>query len=185
MSIWQGSADTTVGTANRMELVKQWANVHGVSETPTKKDTVDGQAHATFADAKGNVMVETYEVAGMAHAVPIAKGCGTASQYAVDKGICAPAHLVSFFGLDGTAPTSTDAGTTSSSSGGSSSSSSSSSSSTSSGGGKATSSGAPTDDEPPPSSASTCSISHEASSSLPLFLVALVALGSRLRRGKK
>jgi poly(hydroxyalkanoate) depolymerase family esterase len=106
MSIWQGAADTTVAPANRMELVKQWAGVHGVDPAAPVTDTVDGHSHAVYKDSSGNVAVETYEVAGMAHAVPVVPGaaCGTAGAYAVDKGICAAGRIASFFGLTAGGP---------------------------------------------------------------------------------
>lgn len=107
MSIWQGTSDTTVGTANRQNLVLQWADVHGLGGATPVEDTVDGQKHATYKDSAGNALVETYEIAGMSHAVPIdaAGGCGTASLYASDKKICAAEHIAQFFGLDGSGTT--------------------------------------------------------------------------------
>ncbi|MDB4993968.1 MAG: Flagellar hook-length control protein FliK [Myxococcaceae bacterium] len=101
VSIWQGSADTTVGTANRVELVEQWTNVHGLAATPSASDTVDGQKHDVFKSASGVTLVETYEVAAMAHAVPVVPGkqCGTAGTYGVDKGICGARRAAEFFGL--------------------------------------------------------------------------------------
>ena len=113
MSIWQGSADTTVAPANRMELVKQWAGVHGVDAASPVTDTVDGQSHASYKDSSGKVLVETYEVGGMAHGVPVAPGagCGTANAYAIDKGICSAGRIASFFGITSASPTgSADAG---------------------------------------------------------------------------
>ena len=113
MSIWQGSADTTVAPANRMELVKQWAGVHGVDAASPVTDTVDGQSHAVYKDSAGKVLVETYEVGGMTHAVPVlpGAGCGTATAYAIDKGICAAGRIASFFGISSAgAPGSADAG---------------------------------------------------------------------------
>ena len=114
MSIWQGSADTTVAPANRMELVKQWTGVHGIDAVAPVTDTVDGQSHAVYKDATGNVLVETYEVAGMDHGVAVAPsaGCGAAATYAFDKGICAATHIASFFGItSGTITTNGDGGT--------------------------------------------------------------------------
>lgn len=107
MSIWQGTADTTVGTANRQNLVLQWADVHGLGGATPVQDTVDGQKHSVYKDTSGNAVVETYEIAGMSHAVPIdaASGCGTASLYASDKKICAAEHIAQFFGLDGSGTT--------------------------------------------------------------------------------
>lgn len=101
MSIWQGSADTTVAPANRLELVKQWTGVHGVDTVAPVTDTVDGQSHAVYKDSTGKALVETYEVATMAHGVPVAPsaGCGATATYAIDKGICAASHIASFFGI--------------------------------------------------------------------------------------
>lgn len=99
MSIWQGTADTVVGPANRTQIVKQWTNVHGVT-TPVA-DTVDGQKHEAWKTASGAAVVETFEIAGMDHAYPITAGCGTAGAYAADKGICATKHIAAFFGLTG------------------------------------------------------------------------------------
>jgi poly(hydroxyalkanoate) depolymerase family esterase len=102
MTLWQGSADNVVSPTNRTQLIKQWTNVHGVSLTPSATDTVDGASHAVFKDASGNVVVETYEVRGMGHGVPVVVAggkCGSTSQYAIDKGICASRHIADFFGL--------------------------------------------------------------------------------------
>jgi poly(hydroxyalkanoate) depolymerase family esterase len=101
MSFWQGSADATVGPQNRTELVKQWTGVHGVDTTTPLADTVDGAAHSSYKNGAGKVVVETYEIPGMDHGVPVvpANSCGTASTYAIDKGICAARHIAAFFGI--------------------------------------------------------------------------------------
>ena len=111
VTIWQGTQDTTVATANQTELIKQWTNVHGLAATPTQSDTVDGYPHTTFADANHVVRVESYAITGMAHGVAVdpGHGCGTASQYLIDKGICSARHTIDFFGFT-TAPAS-DGGT--------------------------------------------------------------------------
>ena len=126
MSIWQGSADNTVGPANRGEMIKQWTGVHGIDTVAPVADTVDGQAHAVYKNAAGKVLVETYEIAGMDHGVPVvpAKACGTASTLAIDKGICASRHIATFFGITGAGPGDAGADAKPGSSGGSSSSSS-------------------------------------------------------------
>jgi poly(hydroxyalkanoate) depolymerase family esterase len=126
VSIWQGTSDQYVGPLNRTELVEQWTNVHGLPATPTASDTIDGQAHSVFKDAKGNTLVETFVIDGMAHGVPISSAqCGTASSYAIDKGICAAKHIATFFALAGNGTTTPDGGASSSSSSSSTSSSSS------------------------------------------------------------
>ena len=101
LSIWQGSADTTVSPTNRMELVKQWTGVHGVDAKAPLTDTVDGQSHAVYTDSANKPVVETFEIAGMTHGVPVLPSakCGAASTYALDKGICASRRIATFFGI--------------------------------------------------------------------------------------
>ncbi|HEY8086211.1 MAG TPA: PHB depolymerase family esterase [Polyangiaceae bacterium] len=101
LSVWQGSADTTVNTANLSELVAQWTNVTGASASPTSQDTVAGFPHASYADGSGTVQVESYSITGMSHGVAIdaTNGCGTASTYFVDEKICAVNLAAQFFGI--------------------------------------------------------------------------------------
>jgi poly(hydroxyalkanoate) depolymerase family esterase len=189
MSIWQGSADVTVGTRNRTELVEQWTNVTGANAAPATTETVAGSKHETYTGVSG-VLVESWEVPGMTHGVPVkpGDGCGVAGQYAFDKGICAPAKIVDFFGLSALTPPGKDAGATSSPDAGkpSSSASSSSSSSSSSSGGAA-----PGDAGPAGNSASgelgsrngsTCSAAPGGSGSLAWLGAALAAIGLVARR---
>jgi SHS family lactate transporter-like MFS transporter len=102
-SIWQGTTDTTVATTNAVELVKQWTDLHGLTQTPTSSAMDDGQQRDTFADAKGVVQVERWQVAGMSHgfAVDPSTSCGTAGSFIYDEHICTVRHMISFFGLAG------------------------------------------------------------------------------------
>ncbi|MBK6694905.1 MAG: PHB depolymerase family esterase [Myxococcales bacterium] len=106
VSVWQGATDTTVGTKNRREIVKQWTNVHGASDTATSTDTVDGAKRERFADGTGKIVVESYEVPGMTHGVSVApsQGCGKVAAYSFDKGICTSRRVAEFFGLVAAAP---------------------------------------------------------------------------------
>ncbi len=105
VSIWHGSADTTVAPINATELVDQWTNVHGIDRTADRRDTVQGHAHEVFTDAAGKPLVEIYTVAGMAHGTPIDPGpgpeqCGTAAPFILDAGICSSLHIARFWGLE-------------------------------------------------------------------------------------
>ena len=106
VSVWGGTSDTTVAPMNVSEIVDQFTNVNGVSATPTTTDTVEGQAHQSFADASGGVRVETYRVSGMPHGTAIdpafdfgvaGKSCGTAQAYILDKGICSTYYALKFW----------------------------------------------------------------------------------------
>jgi poly(3-hydroxybutyrate) depolymerase len=102
VSIWQGTADTTVVPANQAELLDQWTNVHGVDEVADVSDTVAGYPHRVYADATGAGVVETYQITGMPHGQPVAptaEACGHTGTYALDRGICAAYHIGLFWGL--------------------------------------------------------------------------------------
>jgi poly(hydroxyalkanoate) depolymerase family esterase len=122
VSIWQGSADYVVSTVNQGELVKQWTDVHGTSQTPSSTDMVDGFPHAVFKDAQGVAVVETYSITGQGHGTDVASNqpvdpanpsgekCGQASSYILDDGICSTYYAAKFFGLDEGSPAQPDGG---------------------------------------------------------------------------
>lgn len=195
VAIWQGTTDSVVGPKNRTEAIEQWANVHGVDpKAPSVTDKVDGQDHTAWKNAAGAIVVESYSIAGMGHGIPVVPGaqCGTAGQYALDKGICAARHIASFFGLaatmsgDGGASSSGDASSGGTSSGGASSSS---SSSSTAGGPPGSSNGGPGGNGADPSEGnygSTCSMGVASSrSAWGVFVLAFAALAiaRRARRG--
>jgi poly(3-hydroxybutyrate) depolymerase len=98
ISIWQGTADYTVAPANATELVEQWTNVHGISATPTRTDTVAGYPHAVYASTNGSTVVERYTITGMGHGQPLDPGaaagqCGQSGAYLLDVNICAAWHM--------------------------------------------------------------------------------------------
>jgi poly(hydroxyalkanoate) depolymerase family esterase len=76
VSIWHGSADTTVKPINAEELVDQWTNVHGIDQTPDVQDLVKGYPHKVYEDSTGNARVETYLITGMGHGTPVEPGLG-------------------------------------------------------------------------------------------------------------
>jgi poly(hydroxyalkanoate) depolymerase family esterase len=124
LAIWQGSKDSLVNPDNTQELLKQWTNVQGLSQTPTSTDMLNGNARNRFRDPSGRILVETVAVNGMDHGVSIdtKSGCGSAAQYFYDTGTCSSFYIAEFFGLttssdDGGAGTTTTGGTTGSTTG--------------------------------------------------------------------
>lgn len=104
VSIWHGSADTTVSPINSTEEMQQWTNVHGIDSMSAVHDTVKGFPHQTFKDANGNAVVETYSITGMSHGDPVDPGvaedqCGTADQFIIDAHICSSFFIAKFWGL--------------------------------------------------------------------------------------
>jgi poly(hydroxyalkanoate) depolymerase family esterase len=100
--VLHGERDTTVHPDGSAELVEQWTDVHGTDAAPDATDLVAGHQRLSFK-AGDRVVVERWTIAGMGHAVPVdaAGGCGTPGAYFEDRGLCAAAEALRFFGLTG------------------------------------------------------------------------------------
>ncbi|GII77377.1 hypothetical protein Sru01_23590 [Sphaerisporangium rufum] len=93
MQLWHGTNDNVVAFSELEEEVKQWTNVHGLSQTPTGTDTPQsGWSRRRYADSTGTVRVEAYTIQGAGHSLPAG-------------GMAAVA--VQFFGLNGSGPSPT------------------------------------------------------------------------------
>ncbi|HST84418.1 MAG TPA: PHB depolymerase family esterase [Kineosporiaceae bacterium] len=89
MQLWHGTNDEILNYANFGEEIKQWTNVNGLSQTPTRTDTPSsGDTRTQYANSAGTVLVEAHSLAGVTHNLPVNA-----------------ASAISFFGLDGTGPT--------------------------------------------------------------------------------
>ncbi|MFD7659579.1 alpha/beta hydrolase family esterase [Actinosynnema sp. NPDC059797] len=111
VSIWHGTADTTVVPANADELVEQWTDVNGTDQIPDVSDTVAGYPHRVYGG-----VVELYRITGMGHGHPVDPGtgaaqCGAAGAYVLDVNICSAYHMGRFWGLDAGSPTPTTTST--------------------------------------------------------------------------
>jgi feruloyl esterase len=108
VTIWQGTADTTVRPQNATELVKQWTNVHGLASAPTFEDTVAGYPHHVWTDTTGREVVEEFLISGMAHGTPLATegedAAGVAGAFLLEAGISSSYHIARFWGLAGDPP---------------------------------------------------------------------------------
>lgn len=103
LSVWHGDADATVQDANAEAILTQWCALHGVSATAATEEQVGGDAHRTWRDASGRVVVEDHRIAGMGHGTPIAtrgaEACGTAGAFMLDVGISSTRRIAAFWGL--------------------------------------------------------------------------------------
>lgn len=104
VSVWHGSADTTVKPMNAGEIIKQWTNVHGLKPGPSFSETVDGYPHRVWTNASGEDVIEEYVITGMAHGTPLATGddensYGAAGPFLLDVGISSSYRIASFWGL--------------------------------------------------------------------------------------
>lgn len=101
VSIWHGTADSTVVPANATELRDQWTNVWGVPQTPSSTATLPGSTTVAYYSGA----VELYQVSGMGHGTPVAPGsaenqCGTTGAYYLNT-ICSSYHIARSWGLAG------------------------------------------------------------------------------------
>jgi poly(hydroxyalkanoate) depolymerase family esterase len=106
IQIWHGTGDTIVVPLNQTELAEQWTNVFGTDMTVDETEMIGTVATRTAYKMGATVVVESYTVTGMAHAVAIGNEgttmCpSTAGAYYESKGICSTLRAARFFGLTG------------------------------------------------------------------------------------
>jgi poly(hydroxyalkanoate) depolymerase family esterase len=90
MQLWHGTEDATLRYPNFQEEIKQWTNVHGLSQTPTFTDHPQSTWTRTRYGGTGtNVAVEGVSLQGVGHSLP--QGGMAAS-------------VIQFFGLDSGTP---------------------------------------------------------------------------------
>ena len=103
LSVWHGSSDATVVSVNADEIIKQWADVHGLPPEPTLQATVDGYPRRVWRDAAGRDVIESFTITSMAHGTPLASdgdnAYGTAGPFLLDVGISSTYHIAKFWGL--------------------------------------------------------------------------------------
>lgn len=105
ISVWHGTSDTTVAPTNATEIVKQWADVHGVSAAPALRSQGRGFRREAWRDAAGHEVVESFTIANMAHGTPLSTGgdgqerCGAAGAFLLDVGVSSTHHIARFWGL--------------------------------------------------------------------------------------
>ena len=103
LSVWHGTADHVVSSANAGAVVDQWRDRIGLSAVEGTVNQVDGQRHTVWRDAAGKAMIERYDITGMGHGVPLATrsegACGNAGPHMLEAGICSTKRIAAFWGL--------------------------------------------------------------------------------------
>jgi len=91
MQLWHGTNDETLRYPNFNEEIKQWTNVHGLSQTPTYTDSPQaGYTRTRYGSSGPQAPVEAISMQGVTHNLPINA-----------------AEAIRFFGLDNTTPPTT------------------------------------------------------------------------------
>lgn len=104
VSVWHGDADTAVKPVNAEEIIKQWADVHGLDLQPTVQMTVDGYPRRVWQGPTGDELIESYTITGMSHGAALDPGaaphqCGTAAPFFNAVGISSTHRIADFWGL--------------------------------------------------------------------------------------
>src|SRR6516164_170983 len=103
ISIWHGANDPIVRPSNGEEIIRQWTNVHGLSESPSHQEFIESATRRAWSDANGEPLIEAFSISGTMHGVPLAtttqERCGSAGAFFVDAGISSTHHIARFFRL--------------------------------------------------------------------------------------
>ena len=102
LSVWHGTADTTVAPVNADEIIKQWTNVHRLDPKPSAAETIDGYPRQVWRGPTGEAVIESYTITSMAHGTPMStRGdvLGTPGPFLLDVGISSSYHIARFWGL--------------------------------------------------------------------------------------
>src|SRR5262245_30048203 len=104
ISVWHGTSDPIVKPSNGEDIIRQWTNVHGLSDSPSHQELIGSHTRRTWSDANGKALIEAFFISGMAHGVPLAttkeESCGSAGAFFLDVGISSTHHIARFFRLN-------------------------------------------------------------------------------------
>jgi poly(3-hydroxybutyrate) depolymerase len=104
ISVWHGTSDPIVKPSNGEDIIRQWTNVHGLSDSPSYQELIGSHTRRIWSDANGKALIEAFSISGMAHGVPLAtttggESCGAAGAFFLDVGISSTHHIALFWRL--------------------------------------------------------------------------------------
>ena len=103
VAIWHGDADSTVKPINAGELVKQWANVHGLGAEAPAVSRIGAITRRAWRDADDRECLLDYSVPGLSHGVPV-DDADPPAPFFLPAGISATWHIANDWGLLDPAP---------------------------------------------------------------------------------
>lgn len=109
LSVWQGTADTTVAPANADALLAQWQALLGLASAPGFAEVTGPQGHqvhhGVWRDAAGRAVLQSYRIEGLGHGTPIATEMeprlGEAAPFVLDVGVPSTWMMARDWGLVG------------------------------------------------------------------------------------
>jgi feruloyl esterase len=100
ISVWHGTADTTVKPSNADAIVRQWLDVHGLAGASAAQG--DSNTHQVWS-RDGVAMVESRMIPGMGHGTPLSTGgpggVGVAGPFLLEAGVSSSLELIRFWGI--------------------------------------------------------------------------------------
>jgi poly(hydroxyalkanoate) depolymerase family esterase len=104
ISVWHGTGDPIVKPFNGEDIIRQWTNVHGLSDRPSSQESMGSHTRRVWNDATCKPLIEAFTISGMAHGVPLAtttggENCGAAGAFFLDVGISSTHHIARFWRL--------------------------------------------------------------------------------------
>lgn len=104
ISVWHGTADQIVKPCNAENIARQWADVHGLTDTPSREETIGDHKRRIWCAADGEPMIESVAVEGMAHGVPLGstmdgQSCGVPGAFFLEAGISSTQYIAQMWGL--------------------------------------------------------------------------------------
>lgn len=110
LSVWHGTADHVVSSANAGAIVDQWRDLVGLGTVEGERDKVDGQRRTIWRDSKGKIAIARYDIARMGHGTPLATrggplsaspgdACGQVGPHMLEAGICSTSRLAESWGI--------------------------------------------------------------------------------------
>jgi hypothetical protein len=104
ISIWHGTSDPIVKPFNGEDIIRQWTNVHGLSDSPSYQEPIGSHTRRVWNDASGKALIEAFTINGMAHGVPLAtttggENSGASGAFFLDVGISSTHHVARFWCL--------------------------------------------------------------------------------------
>jgi len=102
--VWHGTDDPIVKPSNGEDIIRQWINVHGLSDSSSYQELIGTHTRRTWTDANGNALIEAFSIRGMGHGVPLATGVrgggyGAPGAFFLDVGIASTHHIAHFWRL--------------------------------------------------------------------------------------
>lgn len=103
ISIWQGTADSTVSPKNAAQIAGQWASAHGLPETAGEMETLPGRTRSVWRGPDGAAVIELNMLEGVGHGTPLSTkgpdGLGTIAPYMLETGVSSSLEIARFWGI--------------------------------------------------------------------------------------